>query len=154
MLAQELFPFRSGFLLRSRLFASLLTANLYTQFGMPSLQLLNSQFVENQFQSRIKGISIKHLHLDELRLVQIPVPPLDIQRQIVNQIEQEQKLVDANKRLIEIFEQKIKDKISEVWGEELHKEQGQNASSNGITKQPKPVQQVEALQGELRLSTG
>ncbi len=118
------------------------------------LQLLNSQFVENQFQSRIKGISIKHLHLDELRLVQIPVPPLDIQRQIVNQIEQEQKLVDANKRLIEIFEQKIKDKISEVWGEELHKEQGQNASSNGITKQPKPVQQVEALQGELRLSTG
>lgn len=26
------------------------------------------------------------------------------------------KLVNANKRLIEIFEQKIKDKISGVWG--------------------------------------
>ena len=36
LLAQELFPLRSGFLLRSRLFASLLTGKLYTQFGMAS----------------------------------------------------------------------------------------------------------------------
>jgi len=27
-------------------------------------------------------------------------------------------LVEANKKLIEIYEQKIKDKIAEVWGEE------------------------------------
>ena len=31
--------------------------------------------------------------------------------------EEEQKLVDSNKKLIEIFEKKIKDKIAEVWGE-------------------------------------
>lgn len=36
LLAQELFPFRADFLLRSRLFAYLLTGNLYTQFGMAS----------------------------------------------------------------------------------------------------------------------
>ena len=33
-------------------------------------------------------------------------------------IEAEQEMVNANKKLIEIFEQKIKDKIGEVWGEE------------------------------------
>lgn len=50
--------------------------------------------------------------------LKIPIPPLDIQTQIVIQVEQEQKLVNANKKLIEIFEQKIKDKVSEVWGED------------------------------------
>jgi len=34
-----------------------------------------------------------------------------------NQIETERELVEANKKLIEIFEKKIKDKIGEVWGE-------------------------------------
>ncbi len=39
-------------------------------------------------------------------------------KQIISQIEEEQKLVDANKKLIELFEKKVKDKIDEVWGEE------------------------------------
>ncbi len=42
---------------------------------------------------------------------------LSAQKQIVAQIEEEQKLVKANKKLIEIFEDKIKAKIAEVWGE-------------------------------------
>lgn len=48
--------------------------------------------------------------------IQIPVPTLEEQQTIVKAIEEEMQLVNANKRLIEIFEQKIKDKISEVWG--------------------------------------
>lgn len=36
---------------------------------------------------------------------------------IVEQIEKEQSLVNANKELIEIFEKKIKNKIGKVWGE-------------------------------------
>ena len=39
-------------------------------------------------------------------------------KQIISQIEEEQKLVDANKKLNELFEKKVKDKIDEVWGEE------------------------------------
>ncbi|GHO85258.1 N-6 DNA methylase [Dictyobacter formicarum] len=55
--------------------------------------------------------------LDRKNAHRVPVflPPLEIQEQIVAQIEEEQKIINANKRLIEIFEQKIKDKISEVW---------------------------------------
>ncbi len=56
-------------------------------------------------------------HFSKLKLIKIPLPPLEIQKQIVSQIEEEQKLVDSNKKLIEIFEKKIKDKISEIWGE-------------------------------------
>lgn len=48
--------------------------------------------------------------------IKIPLPHLDVQNQIVARIEEEQKLVDANKKLIELFEGKIKEKIAEVWG--------------------------------------
>jgi restriction endonuclease S subunit len=54
----------------------------------------------------------------------LPLPPLKIQKQIVAQIEEEQKLVGANRKLIEIFEGKIKAKIAEVWGEEAPSETG------------------------------
>ena len=47
----------------------------------------------------------------------VSLPPLDEQRKIVNQTEEEIAVVEQNKRLIEIFEKKINDKISEVWGE-------------------------------------
>ena len=53
----------------------------------------------------------------DIKGVKIPLPPIEIQRQIVAELEAEQKLVDANKKLIETFQQKIKDKIAEVWGE-------------------------------------
>lgn len=49
--------------------------------------------------------------------IKIPLPPLEIQHQIVYQIEKEINLVNSNKSLIEIFEQKIKDRIAKVWGE-------------------------------------
>lgn len=47
----------------------------------------------------------------------VSLPPLDDQRKIVDQTEEEIAIVEQNKRLIEIFEKKINDKISEVWGE-------------------------------------
>lgn len=47
----------------------------------------------------------------------IPLPPVETQKKIISQIENEQEIVNANKQLIEIFEQKIKDRIAKVWGE-------------------------------------
>lgn len=47
----------------------------------------------------------------------IAVSSIETQRKIVAQIEKEQALVNANNQLIEIFEQKIKDRIAKVWGE-------------------------------------
>jgi len=48
--------------------------------------------------------------------LQIYIPTLEEQQTIVKAIEEELQLVNANKRLMEIFEQKIKIKIGEVWG--------------------------------------
>jgi type I restriction enzyme M protein len=52
----------------------------------------------------------------QLLFIIFPLPPLDIQKQIVSRIEEEQQLVDANKKLIELYQGKIKEKIDEVWG--------------------------------------
>jgi len=48
--------------------------------------------------------------------ISVSLPPLDVQKQIVSRIEEEQQIVDANKKLIELYQGKIKEKIDEVWG--------------------------------------
>ncbi len=63
------------------------------------------------------GANIKSLSQGVLSSLKTPLPPFETQKQIVERIEKEQSLVESNKELIKIFEQKIKDKISEVWGE-------------------------------------
>jgi len=47
----------------------------------------------------------------------IPLPPLEVQKQIVAQIEEEQKVVEANQKLMELYQAKIKSKLAEVWRE-------------------------------------
>lgn len=56
-------------------------------------------------------------NLSFVRSLSIPVPPVEIQNEICSSLEEEISIVKNNKRLIDIFEQKIKDKMSEVWGE-------------------------------------
>lgn len=66
----------------------------------------------------VTGSAQPKLNQDRLNIILIPLPPLEVQQQIISQIEEEQKIVEANKKLIEIFEKKIKNKIAEVWSEE------------------------------------
>ncbi len=49
---------------------------------------------------------------------EIPLPPLDVQHRIVAELEAERKLVEPNRKLIEVFEKKIQAKLTEIWGEE------------------------------------
>lgn len=63
------------------------------------------------------GVRQRNLNKGFISEIQIPKIPIETQRQIVAQIENEQALVNANKQLIELFEQKIKDRIAKVWGE-------------------------------------
>ncbi len=52
-----------------------------------------------------------------IKNLKIPLPPLEVQEQIVAEIEAEQKVINVNKELIEKMEKKIEAKIGEVWGE-------------------------------------
>lgn len=65
----------------------------------------------------ITGAAQPKLSQGNLNKIELYLPPIGIQEQIVGQINEEIEIMECNKRMIEIFEQKIKDKISEVWGE-------------------------------------
>ncbi len=64
----------------------------------------------------LSGAQLPRVRWNYFSSLIVPLPPVPAQKKIVAQIESEQEMVNANKKLIEIYEQKIKDKISEVWG--------------------------------------
>ena len=47
------------------------------------LHFVNSPLAKNQFNKRLKGIGVPNLHLEEIREVEIPLPPLPEQQRIV-----------------------------------------------------------------------
>jgi type I restriction enzyme S subunit len=63
-----------------------------------------------------EGGTIARLYNSIIQETKIPLPSLIEQAEITQRIEQERQLVSSSKQLIAIFEQKIKDKINEVWG--------------------------------------
>jgi len=79
--------------------------------------VLSTDWFINKAINQKTGVAIKRIVLKTLKTITIPLPNIESQGQIVAQIEKEQALVNANKQLIEIFEQKIKDRIAKVWGE-------------------------------------
>jgi type I restriction enzyme M protein len=80
------------------------------------LYLLRTVKYRNATISLSNKSSITNISQDNLKTLQIPIPTKEEQANIVNRIEAEKQLVLSNKQLIIIFEQKIKDKINEVWG--------------------------------------
>lgn len=80
--------------------------------------LMSTDFFINKAIDNKTGVAIKRIVLKTLKTIQIPLPNFSTQRQIVSRIEKEHELVNANKQLIQIFEQKIKDRIAKVWGVE------------------------------------
>ncbi len=79
--------------------------------------ILESNLFSSHYLNRSNGSTQKFISLKFIRGLQIPLPPLETQEKIVAEIEFERELVEANTKLIKIFEKKIKDKIGEVWGE-------------------------------------
>lgn len=71
------------------------------------------KYVEEQSRSLMQP----NLSITDLKKLLIPSPSIEIQNEIVAKIEFEQDLVNTNKKLISIYEQKIKDRIAKVWEE-------------------------------------
>ena len=79
----------------------------------------NDQFIPKFFYYVLKNVEIRNLgysrHFKELKDVQIPVPPLDVQREIVARIEEEAQIIAANRRLIALYDAKIRAALAAVW---------------------------------------
>jgi type I restriction enzyme M protein len=78
---------------------------------------LQSDYFLNRAIENKTGVAIKRIVLKTLKTIPIPKIPLIEQQVIVSQIEKEQKLIDSNRELLQLFEQKIKDEINKLWEE-------------------------------------
>lgn len=106
-----------------------------------------SNFRKQLFANSSGGVRQANISNKGIESIEIPLPPLETQRQIVAQIEKEQALVNANKQLVEIFEQKIKNRIAKVWG---------TSAETTITELPtaKPIEEVLPMAAESDIQFG
>ncbi|HDV4112531.1 N-6 DNA methylase [Pseudomonas aeruginosa] len=77
--------------------------------------VLASKYEELRKISDARGGNQSNLNASLIRSTKIPLPALDIQRKIAEEISTEQSLIKANKELIARFEAKIKAAIERVW---------------------------------------
>jgi type I restriction enzyme M protein len=73
--------------------------------------------VLNQMINRMGKGSYPSINQKDVNELQIALPSMEVQKEIINQLEIEQKSIFYNEKLIEIYEQKIKNRIAKVWGE-------------------------------------
>ncbi|NOU46893.1 MAG: hypothetical protein HOO86_07520 [Bacteroidales bacterium] len=92
---------------------------------------LQSLYEHLRMISDARGGNQSNLNSKLIKELKIAVPTLNIQKRIVTQIEKEQELVNANKQMIGLFEQKIKDRIAKVWGED----KDEDACLDGTTRE-------------------
>ncbi|NGX63647.1 MAG: Type I restriction enzyme EcoKI M protein [Candidatus Anoxychlamydiales bacterium] len=57
------------------------------------------------------------LSLSKIKNLEVPLPSIKIQQQIIEKIEYERSSVESAKKLIKIYEQKTKDVLSKLWSE-------------------------------------
>lgn len=90
---------------------------------LKSFKNINSYFLKIILENTIKatksnlvnGVAYNALTIIKLKEIQIPLPPIEVQTEIIEYIERERQAVESCKTLVALFEAKIKSKINEVW---------------------------------------
>ncbi|MFJ1472199.1 N-6 DNA methylase [Massilia orientalis] len=77
--------------------------------------ILRSDYAYRQAEQAATGVAQKTVSLSSLRNFNIPIPSIEEQKRIVDELDAEQVLIGANKELITRFETKIKVAIDRVW---------------------------------------
>lgn len=79
---------------------------------------LESSSIQKHYFANQAGAAIQNV-VSVKQLKEMPFPNISLEEQmrIVEKLQIEMNIIEQNKHLIEIFERKIKDRISEVWGE-------------------------------------
>jgi len=76
-----------------------------------------TSLVQTQIQSRTHAVGVPKLALERIKTIEVPVPSIEEQREIIDTIKQEIDIVNGTSRLIDKYNQKIQDRISKVWSE-------------------------------------
>ncbi|MBP8857020.1 MAG: N-6 DNA methylase [Anaerolineaceae bacterium] len=78
----------------------------------------NSDLIKPQIGKLTHAVGVPKLALERIKMIEIPLPPIEVQSAIIENINNEMLIVDSNRKLIAIFEEKIKQVIARVWESE------------------------------------
>ena len=79
---------------------------------------LESQSIQEKYFRNQNGAAIQNvMSVKDLKQIPFPNIEIEIQESIVERIESERKIIEGNNKLIEIYTQKIQDRINKIWGE-------------------------------------
>ena len=70
------------------------------------------------FKNTSQGSTIQGVTKSQLSNLEIPLPPLNVQKSISELIDSEREIIEQNRILIKLFEEKIKQAIARVWESE------------------------------------
>ena len=76
------------------------------------------EIVLQQIHAMSHGGTMNILNIRTLKGLRLPLPPLETQREIVAEIQDERATIEANQELIQRFESKIDATVTRVWGSE------------------------------------
>lgn len=97
----------------------LVRVTVNTQMILP--EYLNS-ILNSNYGIRLnnKNVSISgnqaNINATKLKSYPIPLPDISTQSKIVKKLNQEREIIDANKKLIQIYKDKVGDRINKIWG--------------------------------------
>ncbi len=84
-------------------------------------KIISNQFLKLIYQTinwrPTEGVTIARLYNKNIEETKFVCPPIEIQQSIVERIDSERQIIEGNKKLIEIYTQKIQDRINKIWGE-------------------------------------
>ncbi len=76
--------------------------------------LLNSYRASGKYMQFMRQNVNGLFNREELKILEIPLPSIDIQAKLVDQMYKENEIINANRQLVEIYEQKISDVLNEI----------------------------------------
>jgi type I restriction enzyme M protein len=78
--------------------------------------MLNKYRAEGKYMDFMRQNVNGLFNREELKEVKIPLPPIEIQEQIVEKVEAERELVESTRQLIKIYEDKTKSALEKLYG--------------------------------------
>jgi type I restriction enzyme M protein len=77
---------------------------------------LKSNIIQEHIEKVKVGVAQSNISLKQIRELRIPILSESEEQSIVERIESERQIIEGNKKLIEIYTQKIHDRINKIWG--------------------------------------
>jgi len=84
--------------------------------AMYLLNILSSPSIQNVLSSTKNGATLQQFTIRQIKGLTIPLPKIEIQKRIISEIKFEERLIDANRKLLEIYKMKLEKKINSIWG--------------------------------------